>query len=437
MKIRYLIIILFFSSACNQPTTDENVAIESDETTKTIADQFETIKKVLDKDNGAFWERQLYGPTMIVDQKSRKIWANQNSKSNLLKADGRIFTGELEADYTISNSAFDYDGERWTMIMNPLPKNDQVRNSLIIHESFHRIQPALGFKNMLYGDNGHLDSKEGRTLLKLELEALKKALDAQEPAGILHYVEHALWFRKLRHDSFENAPTAENQLEINEGLSQYTGFMLGFSNQKERSIHIQNAIDDFYQQPTFVRSFAYHTIPAYGVLLSRLKSRWHLGTNVETNLTELFNNAFKVTFPQDLEKKVEVVKENYNYALIESQENARATKMRDEINRYKAILLADSFFVLPLIKMNFSYDPNTVLTVENIGNIYPSTTIIDNWGKLEVTEGALISNNWDKVNVSKPTFISDSLVSGQGWTLKLSSLWKVETNNGHYLLNSR
>lgn len=431
---RIWLFIFFCAFSCQDKSRQADIAPESNNDAARIANYFDEVKALLAKDNGNFWGKNIYGPSMIVDRKTRKIWANQNSKSNWLKADGRIFTGSLSEEYTIANKAIDWDGERWSMIMVPLPTTSPERNALIIHESFHREQPALGFKTMIEGDNSHLDTKVGRIYLKLELEALKKALFAEDPGGILHYVQHALWFRKIRHERFAKAFEAESKLEINEGLAEYTGIMLCGRTRKEQIIHLDNVIDQFYNNSTFIRSFAYHTIPAYGFLLSQIKSKWHLQITHDTKLTDFMSEAFKVDYPESLAQKIEMIRSSYNYTLIESEEIIREKKIMEIINAYKQRLLADSFLVIPLVNMNISFDPNNILAIGEAGTVYPNITVIDNWGKLEANNGALISNNWDRMNVSKPVSITDSLVSGDGWSLKLNKQWRVEHEAVSYKL---
>ncbi len=436
MKIRLSIICLIFFSSCNQNSTIDTQTAESDDITRKIADQFDELSQLLKDEKGKFWDHQLYGPMMVVDPNTREFWANQNDKSKSLQADGRVFRGKLEPQYTISNTAFDYKQERWTMVIGPLPENSEVRNALAIHECFHRIQPDVGFTDMIDGNNAHLDDKKARIYLKLELEALKKGMLSNDPAGILFYAEHALWFRKLRHEAYENAAAAENKLEINEGLAEYTGLMLGFDHGEKRMLHLQNKIDNAFQQPSFVRSFAYYTVPAYGILLSQIKSQWHLTVDINTNLTNYFIDAFNVEFPEHLSDKILDIQDEYNYTLIESQETAREKSMLAEINKYKQRLLADSFLVIPLIQMNFSFDPSNVLVMGEEGKVYPTTTIVDNWGKLEVSKGALINNDWNKVNISKPLQFTDSLITGDGWSLRLVENWKVEAKNGNYIVET-
>ena len=64
-------------------------------------------------------------------------------------------------------------------------KDKHIRNNLIIHELFHSKQEKLGFKNLSEANNGHLDTYKRRLLLRLELEALKKALQTENKVDLI------------------------------------------------------------------------------------------------------------------------------------------------------------------------------------------------------------------------------------------------------------
>ena len=68
-------------------------------------------------------------------------------------------------------------------------------------------------------------------------------------------------------------------------------------------------------------------------------------------------------------------------------------------------------------------------------NGFKDLRIVDNWGILEVDScGALMSSEWNKVTISYPTHITDSLITGQGWRLKLNKSWRLSKNDIMYNL---
>ncbi|MBN2665830.1 MAG: hypothetical protein JXR67_04925 [Bacteroidales bacterium] len=81
--------------------------------------------------------------------------------------------GKLPENINIANTAFDWNGKRWTIVALPLPEEKEELLNLLIHESYHRIQPDQGFVSLNEIQSIHLDSKNGRIYLKLEFEAYK------------------------------------------------------------------------------------------------------------------------------------------------------------------------------------------------------------------------------------------------------------------------
>ena len=108
---------------------------------------------------------------------------------------------------------------------NHIPKDDYyMRNWLLAHESWHRIQEDLGLPPKIE-DNSHLVKLEGRIYLKLEWRALRKALLAIDSERI-EAINDALIFRKYRHSLFKDARKHESRFEMHEGLADYTGAKL-------------------------------------------------------------------------------------------------------------------------------------------------------------------------------------------------------------------
>jgi hypothetical protein len=163
---------------------------------------FEELRQMCAHDGGRMWGVSLCGPTRIVDRQSRAVVANQAAPATLPKEIG------------IANTAVDWNGVRWTMVVGPLPDDAFARKMLLAHESFHRIQQSLGFP-VAGPANTHLDSIDGRYWLQLEWRALAKALTGDRQA-----VRDALVFRARRRSLFPNAAKDERELEMHEGLAE-------------------------------------------------------------------------------------------------------------------------------------------------------------------------------------------------------------------------
>jgi hypothetical protein len=194
----------------------------------------------------------------LINRDTRKIIANEPDNAGKLTKQGHYYVGYLPQDMNIANTAVDWNGKRWTMVILPLPGTKEERLNILMHESFHRIQPLIGFVSLTEIQSKHLDTKEGRIYLKLELEALKKAFSSDNPEKNM---KDALLFRQYRYQLFSEAKEAENSLEMIEGIAEYTGSILSGRSDSEMKNYFTAGIDRFYGNPTFVRSFPYYTIP--------------------------------------------------------------------------------------------------------------------------------------------------------------------------------
>lgn len=386
--------------------------------------------------NTELWSKDLYGPTILINPESRTFFANEQDDVGSLQPNGNIYSGVLPGKINIANTAIDWNGKKWAMIMLPLSQNKHNRINLLAHESFHRIQPSLGFTSK-NSDNNHLDQKEGRIYLRLELEALKKAIQSRSEKEKHEHLTNALTFRKYRHQLYENSDSSENQLELNEGLAEFTGVIISNRNKAEVSAFFQNEINEFFKNPTFVRSFAYYTIPVYGYLLYDKDKNWNKAISVSTDLTDYFIKAFNISIPRDLKKAVQVVSAVYNGKKIQKEEAEREERTKKLIAEYKLKLITQPHFEIKFEKMNISFDPRNIVPVEDKGTVYPNIRVTDRWGILTVDKGAaLMSPNWDKISISNPVKIEGKKISGEGWILELTDGYTVGKDDvtGNYKL---
>ena len=116
--------------------------------------------------------------------------------------------------------------------------------------------------------NNQLDQRDGRRWFRLELRALAAALESEGPASRAH-VENALTFRAQRRALYPLADSLEPALEMQEGLAEYTGDRLAMTLTGEGPSRVARRVREFQSNPAYVRSFAYATGPALGLLLDR------------------------------------------------------------------------------------------------------------------------------------------------------------------------
>lgn len=400
----------------------------------TISVYFDELKTASKKNIG-LWNKDLYGPMILIDPKTREFFASEPDSEGILKRNGTLYSGVLPATVNIANTAINWGGKRWAMIMLPLSQNKENRINLLAHESFHRIQPSLGF-SLNNAENNHLDQKEGRIYLRLELEALKQAVRSNSEKEIKRHLTNALIFRKYRNTLYKGSETTENLLELNEGIAEFTGLIVSGRNKDQTRSYFLNGIEGFMKNPTFVRSFAYYTTPVYGYLLYHKDPDWNKKIDSKTDLTGYFIKAFDIRIQTDLQKAVEKLSDNYTGTSIIKQETDREEQTKKRIAEYKLKFIQQPHFEIKFEKMNVSFDPRNIMPVEDLGTVYPNIRITDLWGILTVETGALMSPNWDKISISNPVKTENKKVSGDGWILELTDGYTIakDENNGNYKL---
>jgi hypothetical protein len=429
----FAISLLGCNSNVNHNHSEEKPSVEINGLEK-YETLFNDLNEYLSKKNGKLWGHQLYGPILLVNEETREIFANEADSADILTKDGSIYTGKLPKEMNISNTALNWNGKRWTMVVLPLPEDNSERLSILIHELFHRIQPKIGFSNLQPKPCKHLNTFKGRVYLKLELEALRKALSSNNHDAQMKHVQNAIMFRLFRYELFQGAKESENALEFNEGIAEYTGTILSNWNDKELRKHYIQAIDNLYENRTFVRSFAYRTIPVYGYFMKQKNEYWNKEIITKDDLTDFMIEQFNIEIPVDLEKTVTRIRGDYPYQSIIEFETERELKHKQVLAELEKKFQVNPVLVVPVVSMNFQFNPGNLIPFKDIGTVYPNLRVSDSWGILTVEQDALIEKDWSKITVSKPTDITDKIIKGDGWKLELDASWKLDKTGKNYTL---
>lgn len=426
----FFFLLLGISICCASCSRNDVVVNQADIDLARVA--FAEFSETVKKDDGELWNHSLDGGILLINSETRVVIANEPDQHGALKKRGDVYVGRLPEKMLASNTAIEWNGKRWATYTLPLPEKKEDRVDILVHESFHRIQPSIGFSELKEEPSVHLDTKEGRVLLKLELEALKEALKSDEP---IKHLKNALTFRLYRHQQFPEAKVAENSLEINEGIAQYTGSILAPRSSEELKQYYVSMIDRFYEIPTFVRSFAYFTIPVYGYIMKQSVDKWNQKINGQTNLTDFIVDFYQIE-PSIISRVFfQGIGDQYNIQSIQLVEDKRELKRLEQEKMYRIALLGDSAFEISLQSMNISFNPQNLVPLNPHGIVYPNMMLTDVWGTLSVDSlGALISPSWNKVTISQPVDITDTLVLGKGWSLRLNSSWTIVNEEGKFKL---
>jgi hypothetical protein len=380
-------------------------------------------------DGGKLWGHELLGPLLLADRATRAVAANQPDEEGRLVEEDGVFTGTLPSEIGIANTALEWAGVRWTMVAWPLPAGRHERVRLLMHESFHRIQPRLGHGG---GDplSAHLDTEAGRTWLRLEYRALARALVRSDEARDLA-LEDALVFRARRRALFADAAAKESSFERNEGLCEYTGSKLcgleGAALRREAAARLER--DE--SSANFVRSFAYATGPAYGLLLDDLGADWRRSIDPRADLAALLAGAIAWRAPAELVAEAERRGERYDIAQVAAAERARAVERAAIDARNRARFVDGPVLVLPCgARIRYTFDPSDITPLEPGGSVYGRLYLVDDWGVLDVKSGGALlvrtpTGTIQVARVSAPQDASLRPLAGEGWTLALNEGWSI------------
>jgi hypothetical protein len=372
------------------------------------------------KDNGRLWGKPLYGPMLFVQPATREAVANGPDASGVLHPKGSVYAGVLPKEVVVANTAVEWQGKRWTMVMWPLPQNSQPRERLLAHELFHRLQPDLSIP-LANPENAQLDTLEGRVWLQLEWRALAVAL-AESGAAQTQAIRDAVAFAAHRHELFPGSAETERSLTLNEGLAEYTGVAASAPDAASgqwRTITRLTSPD----ADTFVRSFAYASGPAYGLLLDERLPGWRSQIKSTSDLTVLLEGTVPSSSVVPVEQRALV----YGAAALRITETERDVRTQAERARYRKLLVDGPTLTVPDSgRFLYTFNPNEVVTLPGFGMVFPTTQVSDEWGTVDVPEGgALLATDRHSVRLAAPASAGGPHVTGPNWTLDLAPGWQL------------
>ena len=395
---------------------------------------FQEAQALCSADKGRLWGVSLCGPMLFVDRQTREVVASQTDREGFLTRQGDVFVGQLPEKVNTANTAIEWAGVHWTMIIFPLPEDKIRRANLMAHELWHRLQNDIGFPGSGAANN-HLDTKDGRVWLQLEWRALSVALMSSGKQR-RRAISDALTFRAYRRTLFPKAASEEREMEMHEGLAEYTGVRLsGAANLNEYLI--EGALKQAPQKKTFVRSFAYATGPAYGLLLDSTHKEWRRGLKKDDDLGNLLIKILRIKLAAKLEVAAAARARTYDGEALIVSETDRENQQQKLIADYRARLVDGPVLLIPLQKMNMQFNPGNLVPLDSLGTIYPDIRIVDVWGILTVSSGgALMNSTYSKLSIQGPENTNGSLLRGPGWTLELNPGWAITPGErtGDYVL---
>ena len=393
---------------------------------------FHEAQAASDRDQGLLWGQALYGPLLLIDPGTHMVVANQADREGKLVAHGGVWTGQFPDEAGAANTAIEWAGVHWTMVMWPLPWRRQSRLRLMMHECFHRVAPGIGL-SPADASPAHLDTLDGRIWLEMEWRALESAMWSKGAAREQAIVD-ALSFRGYRRSLFPGAAVQEDELEMNEGLAEYTGMKLSTLSDEEFSMVEDGALRlAADQHPNFVRSFAYVSGPAYGLLLDRTGGNWRKGLTPRSDLGALLAQLSRVKVSAVDEKDAVRRARSYDGDEIIEAETRRNSDRQLRLAKARQRFLAGPVLILPVgEQFNYGFDPNHVLSLDESSTVYEGGQVSDTWGVLKAPDGFLLVRGASgvlRVQVPAPGKTDGSSLTGEGWTLELAPGWRVVTSS--------
>ncbi len=372
-----------------------------------LADRyFEEARVLCEREGGRLWGVSLCGPMAFADPVTRTIATNRPAPE-----------GDRPPTLGYANSSVDWGGTRWATLVWPLPPDDaRSRDGLMLHELFHRIQPEL---KLLFPEpkNDHLDTADGRYWLQLEWRALAKALGASGPSRE-EAIRHAVAFRAARRAEFPDAAENERILELQEGLAQYTGVVASTSTP-------DGAIDVAIRQlgreewlTSLVRTFAYGSGTAYGLLLDAYSPGWTRRLEPTDDLGDLLVSASGLQPADDARAAAGA----YGAAALRAAEDARQAEREAHIADLRGRFVEGPVLVLPDAG-SYSFQSQGITPLGEHGSVYPTVRATSEWGELEAAE-VLIAPDY-RLAVPAPFEVTGDTIRGDGWTLRLAPGWVV------------
>jgi len=381
---------------------------------------FREFDAMCEEDGGRLWGVSFCGPIVIVDPATRAAVGNRPDTQGVLTGHEGVFVGTLPEEMGIANTAVEWAGTRWTMLIWwSLGGEAPARRRLMAHEAFHRVQPELGLD--VFGEmNAHLASTDGRFWMQMEWNALQRALlmNGEARRGA---VRDAQRFRAARHARFPEAAGREIPLELFEGLAEYSGMRLaGYTDER-----VVDAVKAKRESETgFVRSFAYVSGPLYGYLLDGSSDDWRGGVTSATDLGSVLAEVLDIDDAAADEAQRRAVA--YDGDALRLAETEREREQSERRAVWRAALVDGPVLRVDLTAVSSgSFDPNAVFPFDEGQTVYTFRKLIAEWGVLTVEDGAILEDDGaGRAFVSLSGAVED-FSSGDGWTLKLAEGWSV------------
>ena len=371
---------------------------------------FKEAQALCERDGGRLWGVSVCAPMVIGDMRTQTFATSQPPPDEPRPA----VVGLVNAP--VKWGGVTWAAYAWDDLVN---RTAQSRNEVLLHELFHGVQPQLGLLVPLV-ENEHLDAVDGRYWLQLEWRALARALGAsgeQRHAA----VRDALAFRQARRRIYPAGAENERALEINEGTASYAGTALAATSRADATASALEILTGSEKGESFVRTFAYASGPAYGLLLDDVSPGWQRALRSSDDLGILLMNALAVQPANGAEGAAAA----YGGVELRAAEQQREQLRQHRINELRLQFVDGPVLVVPGGGSGAS-DSRGATVIPGSGTVYFHTYRASGaWGTLEAEKGVLLASDGRSRRVPAPVRQDDGTFSGDGWTFRVKPGWTV------------
>lgn len=372
---------------------------------------FNEAQALCERDGGRLWGVSVCAPMVIGDARTQTFATSRPPPNAPRPKLIGILNGPIRWGDTM------WAALSWETIANQPP---HVRDAMLLHESFHIVQMKPLGLGVETNSAEHLDTEEGRYWLRLEWHALARALRDSGTARTLA-IRDAVAFRQARYARFPDKVETERALDINEGLASYTGIVLA---SPSRADAIASALDELTGQESgesYVRTAAYASGPAYGLLLDVASPGWTRTVRSSDNPALLLIRALGVQPTTD----AVAAAARYGGAQLRAAEAQREQQRQARMAELRQRFVDGPVLLMPGGGRGFS-DSHGAVVIPDVGTIYfGEYHHTGEWGALDATSGVLISTDGRTRRLPAPVPSDSMTISGDGWTLKTAPGWVV------------
>lgn len=431
VKNLMLLLILLLMPGCRHES------VESYFTAEKASHHFREMEKKCNLDNGTLWGKNLFGPVMIVDRTTRKIYANKPDSLGLLKEKDGIYTGLYPKELITMYAPAVYGGTRYAMVPVPNESDEKNISSWMIHVLFHCMQISNGENHTIF-NQPNLDDDEARLWIKLEWKALRKAINSTGQEKI-NAIRDALVFRGTSREFYCRYADESNHFETYEGLATFTDFKLSHPSSEDYRKILNEFVDVMYDMSSYTSTYGHLSGAMYATLLDDAGYDFRNMKSWQEDLGSMVRELYKIELPEICRDVAGSLALCYDLHLIIDEEKDRNMAIQERLHELTSTFTDRSVVFLELEDPSFDFEPEDIQPVDTLGTLYNKMRVSDNWGKLAVYKGGcLVSGNFQYLRITaKGLRIDKNRIQGEGWDIILKPGWLlVKVHNNYFMRQS-